>query len=775
MNQNNLKGQYLNYYVKILSCFVGLFILLRLSLTVDIYFKNVSSGSLQIYYSNSGEMANSLKEYYNAWKPIDSTSTHLKFEGIPLLTDTLRINIDGTQNIEIQAVKISLGNMCLKKYNAKTLYEAIKTQNQLIIELNEETMYGETTGSDAFIELYSYRYLGIVNIVIIVFFILGISMMINHFIAKCYNQWINIDNEQILLISIPMAMFILIEIFNHNYWYIDIKYRLINCAILIALYRIVYICLARHSIAILICNFAYMIYGIINYYLVMFRGKPLLPTDIYAVQTAMDVVGGYTFPISVMEIVDVLAVLALWYVFKKSTKQERKKRNGVKSIILNLLCVGLVIGCVFNSNTYKNMTVSFWDSDILYFCKTYGMVAYYTKYQEKLHISKPQNYAEIASTSFIDKIPIAAKQEGINGTQPTNIIMIMNESYSDLKVFRDEFDGEITPFYDSLEKNTIKGNLYVSVRGGGTCNTEFESLTGSSLVFFPPGATPYQTYIHKNINSIASYLQEMGYSIYGMHLASPTNWNRKNVYPLLGFPRLYSQNDFEDIETIRNLATDDENYKRIIDFYENKESEKFFCYDVTIQNHGGYNRKDDLELTVDLSKYGYYPDAEIFLSLIRKSDEALENLINYFKEVEEPTMIIMYGDHQPTLSNDTESWLFTNQDADELQLNRYITPFLIWTNYDITEEYIDKISVNYLSSLIMEKANLQMPIYNQFLMYMFEKYPVISTQGIIDSNDNFYRNYQEIIDGASDFSIYEKIQYNNVFDKNTEESLFSIK
>jgi len=771
-NQNNSKRQYLNYYIKVVSVFVGLFVLLKLSLTVDIYFNNVTNGSLQIYYSNSNESINSLMEYYTAWKPIDTTSTHLKFEEVPLLTDTLRMDIDGTKHIEIREVTISLGGMCLKRYNAETLYTSIKSQEHLKIEPSEKVLFCETTGNDAFIELNSCRYLNAAYMAIIIILLLGISMMINQFIARCNERWINEYNEQILLISIPIAMYILTEYFNYDYWYVDIKYRLINCAILIALYRIVYICMAKSSIAILICNFAYVIYGMINYYLIIFRGKPLLPTDIYAIRTAMDVAGGYTFPITLLEMVDVLAAVGLWYIFKKVLV---KRKKWIKSVIANLICAGLIISFVFTSTTYKNMNTSFWESDILYFCKMYGMIAYYTKYQEKMHVSKPKSYAEITQNDFIDKIPRSVNQPDLNGVKPTNIIMIMNESYSDLKVFKNDFGSNITPVYDSLKKNTVKGNLYVSVRGGGTCNTEFESLTGNSLIFFPPGTTPYQTYIHKNINSIASYLQEMGYSVYGMHLASPLNWNRKNVYPLLGFPQLYSENDFDDIETIRNLATDDENYRRIIDFYENKETEKFFCYDVTIQNHGGYNRKDDLETTVDLAEYGYYSDAEIFLSLIQKSDEALGKLISYFEQVEEPTMIILYGDHQPTLSNETESWLFSEQDPDSSKLNRYITPFLIWTNYNTEEEYVDKISANYLSSFIMEKANMPMPIFNQFLMYMYEKYPVLTTQGIIDSNNNFYRDYQEITDGGSDFSLYEKIQYNGIFDKNIEQSIFTVK
>lgn len=176
------------------------------------------------------------------------------------------------------------------------------------------------------------------------------------------------------------------------------------------------------------------------------------------------------------------------------------------------------------------------------------MIAYYVKYQEKSHVSKPKNYAEIKQADFIGKIPVCEKVES-EGIRPTNIIMIMNESYSDLRMFKEDYGTDITPFYDSLNKNVIKGNLYVSVRGGGTCNTEFESLTGSSLVFLPPGSTPYQTSVHKDVNSIVSFLKENGYATYGVHIAQASNWNRKNVYPLLGFEQFYSENDFDEIET----------------------------------------------------------------------------------------------------------------------------------------------------------------------------------------------------------------------------------
>ena len=79
-------------------------------------------------------------------------------------------------------------------------------------------------------------------------------------------------------------------------------------------------------------------------------------------------------------------------------------------------------------------------------------------------------------------------------------------------------------------------------------------------------------------------------------------------------------------------------------------------------------------------------------------------------------MIIMYGDHQPSLSTDTESWVFSSSTDEENKLNRYETPFMIWTNYDIESRYINKMSANYLSSLILQTSNFELPVYNQFVL-----------------------------------------------------------
>lgn len=186
---------------------------------------------------------------------------------------------------------------------------------------------------------------------------------------------------------------------------------------------------------------------------------------------------------------------------------------------------------------------------------------------------------------------------------------------------------------------------------------------------------------------------------------------------------------------------------------------------MTIQNHGGYTDFYDVDKTVDLSDYGNYPAAELYFSLLKLSDEAIAELIEYFEHESEPTMIIIYGDHQPNLGEDVDEWLSNAASEDRKQsLRKYITPFVIWTNYDIEEQYIDKISANYLPALILKIGNFQLPGFYQFLWEVYEQYPVITTAGIVDTEGRYYNNLEEVDDKTGLLNLYEQIQYNILFD-----------
>ena len=262
------------------------------------------------------------------------------------------------------------------------------------------------------------------------------------------------------------------------------------------------------------------------------------------------------------------------------------------------------------------------------------------------------------------------KNEEDNYTKP-NIICIMNESLSDLKVLGSlETNEDYMPFMRSLTENTIKGNLYVPVIGAGTSNTEFEFLTGHTTAFLPSGSNAYMLYIKNPIASLVSTLKGQGYSAAALHPYYADGWNRTKVYNYLGFNKFTSLENIIDISLmreyqangsdpnylqslieqnypgenmlIRQYISDSYDYKLLIRDYEQRDkSVPFFCFNVTMQNHGGYTTScvnfDESIYATSVSKP--YTKANKYLSLVKASDNAFKELIEYFKNVDEPTVI----------------------------------------------------------------------------------------------------------------------------------------
>lgn len=134
-----------------------------------------------------------------------------------------------------------------------------------------------------------------------------------------------------------------------------------------------------------------------------------------------------------------------------------------------------------------------------------------------------------------------------------------------------------------------------------------------------------------------------------------------------------------------------------------------------------------------------YPKANRYLSLVKRSDDAFRELTEYFSQVTEPTIICMFGDHLPSIEDEFYEELFgTSLDnlTTEQQQLRYMTPFVIWANYDIPEATLDQISANYLSTLVLQTAKLPLTQYNKYLASLYQKLPIINTVGYVDSDNN---------------------------------------
>ncbi len=265
-------------------------------------------------------------------------------------------------------------------------------------------------------------------------------------------------------------------------------------------------------------------------------------------------------------------------------------------------------------------------------------------------VEKPEDYSEETVLELMEEYP---GLEGRSHRQPTNIIVIMNESFADFSIF-DSFESseDPSPFLHSLEENTIQGWMYSPVTGGGTATVEFEFLTGFTSLFQPPHTVAYQLYVEEDMPSLAALAGSQGYDTTAFHPYKSSGWNRVLAYDYLDFDSQLYEEDVVNPAIIRHYISDLSDYRTI--FQTTEEEDRSFFFNVTMQNHSGYAQGwNNLERTILLPDELKQADstAEQYMALARESDKALEELIAYYSQCEEPTLIVFFGDHQPPLKN----------------------------------------------------------------------------------------------------------------------------
>lgn len=622
---------------------------------------------------------------------------------------------------------------------------------------------------------------------------------------------------RLLLFLSPVAMFFLAEDLNGNSAFSKITPAyLLNYVYYLLIYLVLFALINRLRVSMLISNTIIYAVAIINYFKLLFRGEPLQPWDFFAAKTALNVSSSYSLSLSVVLIETFLFFLLMnlvsWKVNYSFPRLRRRIATGVLSAALSVLMVFSLFGtdryaiAAFNFMQKIGIVNNVWNQTSNY--AKNGLVLALTMNAQYMNVDVPEGYSaeavadiktqiesgspadELASTALslaatpadpaaptpaATPTPATADTPVSELTQETvtkpNIIAIMCESYADLSCIADfTTNMEVTPNYDSLSDNAIKGTLYVSTYGGGTANSEFEFLTGNSMAFLPNGSIPYQQYIENTTGSLARILKSDGYETVAVHPYQASGWNRTAVYQQFGFDQFLSMEDFAAPSYMRGYISDQCSYEKLIELYENKpEGQPIFLFNVTMQNHGGYsNTYANFNEDVKLTDYaGQFPETEQYLSLIRQSDIALQNLISYFAAADEPTVICFFGDHLPNLKNDFYETILGKKLEDlssEEMLKLYQTPFLIWANYDIGEQEIDHISANYLSTLLLQTANIDLPDYNQYLSSLYQSFPVINSMAVFDSTGNIYGSPASVPENKA-LTDYSILEYNNLFDK----------
>lgn len=592
----------------------------------------------------------------------------------------------------------------------------------------------------------------------------------------------------------PVFSFFLADSFNQvNIFKFDLGTAAVNLVCFFVIQLFIYVLCGKMKAAIIVTTTVSLVFGVVNYYVTLFRGSPLLPWDFLGMKTAVSVMSGYEYTVTVPFVLSVL--LFILFILLSLRVSDCKKTNSLFRIFLKksgmlALCGVAVYGILFTSVPAAMGIFEFpWNQRNAY--RANGSFANFVLNTKYLMVERPDNYSLDKIEDIIQnvsdktaKLPSSVVDDTQSSTAahtetPVNIIVIMNESFSDLSVVGDfKTDQEVMPFINGLTENTIKGYTQVSVHGGTTCNTEFEVLTSSTTGFLPVGSVAYQQYIREETGSLAVSLKEAGYSNAALHPYYATGWNRDKVYPLLGFDYFLTQNDWVAPQKLRGYISDRSDYEKVMELTDQKLSEKLFLFNVTMQNHSGYTSQN-YETTVHLQGMkGDYPKTEQYLSLIRETDTAFKELLAYYEIVEEPTLILMFGDHQPAIEDAFYEELF-GKPLEELSLEemqrRFVTPFVLWANYDIEEKEIPLIGANYLSTLLLETAGFELPVYHQFLKQLYQTIPAMNAYGFMDREGNWY-SYDQQTPYDSKMNEYQILQYNNLFDhENRVDEIFSMK
>ncbi|MCD7884640.1 MAG: sulfatase-like hydrolase/transferase [Lachnospiraceae bacterium] len=396
------------------------------------------------------------------------------------------------------------------------------------------------------------------------------------------------------------------------------------------------------------------------------------------------------------------------------------------------------------------------------------------------NVSTDENAAAGTASTDEDAADVATSTGGADAetasadaSETPTIIVIMNESWADYTEVGNglELSEDYMPFIRSLTENTIKGTAYSSVFGGNTPNSEYEFLTGNTMAFLPASSVGFNLFVRGNLPSLASQLGSLGYYTLAMHPYRGTNYRRNIVYPQIGFDTYYTRDDFQYPVRIRNYISDETLFNRIIlEYEENLDSgQPLFSYNVTIQNHGGYysSNTNNLDMEIEVLNTEFSTTkAEIYVNLVKATDDAFQGLVEYFEDVDEPVIILMFGDHQPNIGDSAYEYLLGGTEdslTDEELMEKYKIPFICWANYDIEEETIEATSLNYLYSILADRLGLEMTGYQEYLLDLSEEIPVINSIGYWGSDGVFY----ELDDKESPYydlvNEYNILEYNDIF------------
>lgn len=593
---------------------------------------------------------------------------------------------------------------------------------------------------------------------------------------------------------------------------------LIDMVIAIGLVAVPFLVSSGRTLASKIMCVVLFAIGIAEYTVLQFKNLPIQPGDLFALGTAAAVgantTSGYTLTVGTGCMYGI-AALIVSLILISMTSRDRKRiveANGEQAACsiwvadgenadslakraIGYRIVGWALFALFIGQftiPYANglgISVYTWKPIPSY--QDNGFLSSFVSTAQLMIPQKPKGYSKQIADKTVKELASRYDEENGEGSaakaardqysqQKPNIVVVMNETFSDLSIYDSIKDaGYDGPQYlNSLYPDSIlHGTLQVSAMGGGTCNSEFETLTGNSMAFIGSGVYPYETY-NMNIDNIVSQLKGQGYDTHAIHPAAGSNWNRDGVYSAFGFDTFDDEATFVGATRFRNRIDDASTYSKTLEYLNGSDTPQFI-FDVTLMGHSGYEtglvpEDKQVNCTVDGLDEKNQNKLNEYLATSNEEDAQLKTLIDGIKKSKKPTIVLFFGDHQPALS---EAIGGESDDIVQTEM-QWQTCYTMWANYDVAGSVkgteLDT-STSYLSALLCHEAGIPMTDRQKAAYLLMEDVPKINVVGAYLAKNSKHEGEWENVDAAvvnsESMETLSYLQYRNLFD--TGKGIFS--
>ncbi|HFK1811357.1 phosphoglycerol transferase [Bacillus thuringiensis] len=595
---------------------------------------------------------------------------------------------------------------------------------------------------------------------VMMIFIWGITFYITHFNKKemsILRASLRV-HFILLLLAHTVALFyivmqvnmIFIEAMNWIYFY-NMQF-ILSFVVIYAIYILVYNLIGKVFLSMVLTSCTLVILGIVNYLKLIFRGDPLYPSDftqITHMQSVIPMVMDYfSWSYIFIIIVSIVACIVAG-IYMRRYIQNVKIHLGIRAL--------LVVGSIFVLYAYGNFANTFmnkvfqksgvdfvlWNQNENY--ASNGFVLGFISNLDTTVMEKPKNYSKENMLQIANDIK--KQYSGNIGNEKKkekpNIIFVMSESFWDpTKVTNLSFSEDPVPNLHHYIENFPGGQTISPTFGGNTANVEFEALTSYSMSLLKPGSIPYQQVItnKKEIPSIPTALKKEGYYTSAIHSFGRTFFKRDDVYKVLGFDKFNADDTMENVDIDGDYISDLAMSKEIIAELE-EQKQPTFIHAVTMQNHFPFTEGRFGENLIEISGLENEEskgELETYTEGLRRSDEALQYLIEQLDNLDRPTLLVFFGDHLPSLGTNKsfykENGYITNEKTPSERLAMAQTPLLMYANFDMPNDNLGLVSPIHFSNLIFDYAGLNKSLFYQFLSELYKEIPVLRDELKVDKN-----------------------------------------